>query len=140
MSEFDRLQRVKRFDLAVAVTTALLRVEVGTVDYITPEGENLGPCWVWTGSCCGETKRPNICIKGTTYYLARVVLSVTLRRPLKRKVVAAHKCDNGKCVRPGHLEEATQSKNLTDAWARGRRPKLLVEEKEDPKCRRRKAS
>lgn len=140
MSEFDRLQRVKRFDLAAAVAVALVRTEVQVDDFVTLDGDNLGPCWLWTGSCCGETKRPNICIRGVTYYLARVVLSVTPRRPLKRKVVAAHRCDNGRCIRPNHLEEATQSKNLTDARHRGRRPRLLAEEKEEPKCRRRKTS
>lgn len=32
-----------------------------------------------------------------------------------------HQCDNPKCVNPDHLEAGTQSQNIKDAFARGRK-------------------
>lgn len=37
-----------------------------------------------------------------------------------------HKCDNPKCVNPDHLEAGTQSQNILDAYARGRKPKTIT--------------
>lgn len=36
-------------------------------------------------------------------------------------LVVRHKCDNRRCVNPGHLEIGTHSDNLCDAFDRGRR-------------------
>jgi hypothetical protein len=88
-------------------------------------------CLEWTGAMGGTTKRPTVSFRGATHYAARIILANFLGRPLRRGMVAAHTCDNKKCLNELHLEEATESKNLTDAWRRGRRnqrPMLLSED------------
>lgn len=78
-------------------------------------------CWLWRGACAGASDRPCVWFRGRSVYVARLVLRVKLGRPLKPHLVAAHSCDNPLCVNPSHLSEATHSRNLRDAWARGRR-------------------
>lgn len=88
-----------------------------------------GDCLVWPGAIAGSG-RPCIRIGGKTYYCARVVLAVKLGRPLKRGKLAAHQCDNPKCLNPDHLDEESFSSNLQAAWSRRRRvcrPKLIAE-------------
>lgn len=78
-------------------------------------------CWVWLGGLAGARRRPRIRLDGKSIYVARWFLYLMLERPLKPKHCAAHHCDNGLCVNPNHLHEATPSDNLTQAYARGRR-------------------
>jgi hypothetical protein len=82
-------------------------------------------CLIWTaavgGRQGGDTGRPVIRIAGQTWYVARVMLERKLGRPLREDMVAAHTCDNGRCVEGEHLEEQTYSANLRAAWCRKRR-------------------
>lgn len=49
----------------------------------------------------------------------RVALALKLGRVPDGLVL--HSCDNARCVRPEHLSEGTQSRNLEECAARGRR-------------------
>lgn len=92
----------------------------------------VGECWEWTGGYGGGNRRngcpprPYCWWAGKTHLVARVVLCWQLGRLLQPDLLAGHTCDNPKCVRPDHLQENTYSQNLADAYARGRRPSLLV--------------
>ena len=78
-------------------------------------------CWEWMGGLAGARARPRVRINGQSHYVARLVLVCVLGRNLRRRHLASHTCDNGRCLRPKHLQEATASINLKDAWRRGRR-------------------
>lgn len=87
---------------------------------------DLGECWEWTGALSGKNSRsdggrPITRWRGVVVLVARLVLHWQLDRPLKKGRLAGHRCDNAQCVRPDHLEETTYTRNLIDAWARGRR-------------------
>jgi hypothetical protein len=87
--------------------------------YVKPEGD----CWIWLGGRAGATDRP--CVWNPwlqqSVYVSRMLLSIALDRTLRPGKLAGHRCDNGLCVNPLHLEEVTHSKNLADAYKRGRR-------------------
>ena len=112
---------MSRDDLETAVAEAY---DVSTaIRFILKVGrpEPATGCWEWNGALAGSTRRPSFWLRGRAVYVARLVLSLRLGRPLRRNLVAAHRCDNPCCVNPAHLDEATQSRNLRDAWTRGRR-------------------
>lgn len=110
-SKLRKLDRLRH----VIVTRVLPRTLLGG-----PKGD----CLVWQGATTGAgSGRPAIKIEGQTLYIARVVLAVKLGRGLKPGKVAAHECDFPLCVNEDHLEEATEGKNLRDAWRRSRRTK-----------------
>lgn len=90
----------------------------------------VGDCWEWQGSTSGAG-RPSVRVGPQVLYVARVVLMLTLGRKLKRGMVAAHSCDNARCIRPDHLAEENYTSNLRASYARKRRacrPKTLVED------------
>ena len=61
-------------------------------------------------------------IGGKNYYCHRLVLSSKLGVPYDElDGVTMHSCDNRKCINPDHLSLGTQSKNITDAFIRGRK-------------------
>lgn len=87
-------------------------------------------CWIWTRAI-NSGGRPVRKWAGAMVPVARWALSAALGRPLRDGMVAGHRCDRGQCVNPDHLEEISESQNLTDAWARGRRtaPKTFTSRK-----------
>lgn len=74
-------------------------------------------CWQWLGAC-----RPygqiNICGQQVRSHVASWWLH-TGARP-ETGVVVRHRCDNPKCVNPGHLLIGTQKDNIDDMWRRNR--------------------
>ena len=93
---------------------------------------NPGPegCWLWLGGVSGAG-RPSIRVGKRVLYVARVVLRLRLGRPIRSKMVAAHTCDQPRCVSPEHLREESYSQNLRASWARRRRacvPSTLTED------------
>lgn len=82
-------------------------------------------CWEWAGAVGGATRRPQIHWRGRTLYVARVVLAEKLGRPIRRRRLAVHSCDNGLCVNPAHLSEGSYSRNLSEAWDRLRRLRAI---------------
>lgn len=78
-------------------------------------------CWVWQGrlNSGGYAMFGNVRAN-------RKALMEKLGRTLVRKEVARHTCDRPECVNPEHLLPGTQSNNLDDAVARGRKKILEV--------------
>lgn len=64
--------------------------------------------------------RPEINIDGKRTIIARYILEKTLGRPILPNMVAMHLCDNGECINPNHIIEATQKENINDAERKGR--------------------
>lgn len=83
-------------------------------------GSLASPCWEWTGALNPRTGRPQMKWEGTVLTVARWALWRSLGRDLKPRRVAAHQCDNKRCVHPGHLAERTESVNMQEWWYRGR--------------------
>lgn len=91
-----------------------------------------GACWPWKGALTGKSKgsatggasgeRGSFKLKGKSTHAHKVAF-VIANGALPSGVVL-HECDNRVCCNPAHLEDGTQGKNLRDAYARGRRPKL----------------
>lgn len=86
-------------------------------------------CWVWISTHARHPRwRPIMKWDGKNVLVARLVLRWKLRRPLRPRLLAGHTCDNKNCVNPQHLQEITYTRNLQDAYARGRRaPKSFQE-------------
>jgi hypothetical protein len=77
-------------------------------------------CWEWTRAV-NSAGRPVMDYLGCIVPVARAALMLWKGAPLAPGMVAAHKCDNPRCVNPTHLEEISFSSNLCDAYRRGRR-------------------
>jgi hypothetical protein len=72
-------------------------------------------CWEWQK---GTVKGYGIfSINGTTYKAHRYAWFLAHGR--HSEMLVRHKCDNRKCVNPGHLEEGTNQDNMTDLVLRG---------------------
>lgn len=77
-----------------------------------------GGCWVWQG--CTVNGYGRVTIAGSSVYTHRLMLSVSLGRPLRAGEHACHRCDNPSCVRPSHLFVGTAASNGADMRRKGR--------------------
>ena len=80
--------------------------------------DSLDDCWEWQG----QVYRNGY---GRFNYkdnrkLAHRVMVMFCGKPLERKDVVCHTCDNRKCCNPAHLIVADQQYNMQDAWSKGR--------------------
>lgn len=98
-----------------------------------------GPgCWEWTGakspSGYGQIRKS----KNVLVTAHRLSYEIHYR-PIPDGLYILHKCDRPSCVRPSHLELGTPSKNIRDAFYRGRHNKRrLVSREEITNIRRRR--
>lgn len=90
------------------------------VDKNGPDG-----CWIWTGAATsggygqiysGEKKRGRAVLSLATH----VALAIDGRFKHGARNVAMHRCDNPRCVNPGHLRWGTVEENLRDCRRKGR--------------------
>jgi hypothetical protein len=86
--------------------------------------QELGPCWVWTGSTiAGKWKYGKIgsdkgC--GAAPLLAHRVSWEFVNGPIPEDTLLLHKCDNPGCVRLDHLFLGDHKANVDDMIAKGR--------------------
>jgi len=75
-------------------------------------------CWIWIGA-------KSYC-KGYGFYRTKRAHRIAYElwvNPIPDGLVVRHKCDNGLCVNPQHLEVGTQADNMRDKVERGRQAK-----------------
>lgn len=76
-------------------------------------------CWLWRRARMGEGYGM-LRIGRALHYAHRAVYRLFHGRIPKRALIC-HTCDTPACLRPGHLYAGSNSTNMRDAWARGRR-------------------
>ena len=76
-------------------------------------------CWLWLGSV---SNRYGELWDGRRNVRAHRYSFETFKRQLADGEVVCHKCDTPTCVNPEHLFAGTQSDNLLDCVAKGRKP------------------
>jgi len=86
----------------------------------TPAGEH--ECWNWQGAKTGKGYGViQEAGKGSRLLLAHRVSHEIHKGPVPDGLLVLHSCDNRLCVNPAHLSAGTQSQNILDAFARGRK-------------------
>jgi hypothetical protein len=76
-------------------------------------------CWEWTGSQL-RRRYGIFSFRGTNHYAHRTAWELAFG-PIPADKRVLHRCDNPPCCRPDHLFLGTQSENLLDMMAKGRR-------------------
>jgi HNH endonuclease len=79
-------------------------------------------CWIWQGRVKGKGYGSiGLGGAGAKDVLAHRVSYQIHKGGIPDGLIIMHKCDNPRCVNPDHLEAGTQSQNIKDAFARGRK-------------------
>lgn len=81
-------------------------------------------CWEFTGTL-DDKGYGRIKIKGKMRLAHRI--SFELRREPPGQLFVLHKCDNARCVNPGHLYLGDHDDNVRDRVARGRSARIVGE-------------
>lgn len=79
-------------------------------------------CWEWKAAMAGAHGRnPRGAIKknGKMFQAHRIAYEERFG-PIPGGLLVRHKCDNGLCCNPEHLETGTHQDNCDDMWRRGR--------------------
>ena len=82
-------------------------------------------CWIWPGNkTLSGYGKVNVRVDGAraprAYRLHRLALELKIKRLLKPKELACHRCDVPACLRPGHLYAGNSQDNMRDRDLRGR--------------------
>lgn len=78
-----------------------------------------GECWLWTGA---KTELGyGLFLDNRRRLRAHRVAYALTYGEFPDELVVCHRCDNPRCVRPNHLFLGTQTDNLADMTAKGRR-------------------
>lgn len=75
-------------------------------------------CWEWTSNI-GTTRTASLNVGGKLIKTSRLSYE-TWVGPIPEGLVVRHKCDNGPCINPEHLELGTMADNSRDMVERGR--------------------
>lgn len=76
-------------------------------------------CILWTGAR-HERGYGLVWFEGRKQRVSRVVFKVLKKRPLRRRELALHSCDNPPCFNPDHLHRGSHRRNMLECIARGR--------------------
>lgn len=79
---------------------------------------HLGNCWVWTGHRAKKMGYGQLSVNGKPVGAHRVAWELAHGKP--PAPMCLHRCDNGSCVRPGHLFEGSAQDNARDRVEKGR--------------------
>jgi hypothetical protein len=80
--------------------------------------DKIGRCWLWTGAS-DKDGYGTIRNVGKLCKAHRISWLLSFGDP--GKMFVCHRCDNPRCVRPGHLFLGTHTDNQRDAWSKGRK-------------------
>lgn len=89
---------------------------------------NVGPrkqCWTWKTKMGKRYAYFRVYRDGQCLFIGAHVVALTLKLGHDHFEVAAHSCDNMRCVNPEHLSAGTYSSNLVESWDRRRRGQLV---------------
>jgi hypothetical protein len=80
-------------------------------------------CWLWTGGSVnakgyGQIQQGG---KGSPHVSAHRLSYQIHKGEIPEGMVVMHSCDNPSCVNPDHLSVGTQSDNILDSFAKGRK-------------------
>lgn len=84
-------------------------------------------CWNWTGSLHPHTGYGYFRRQDGTRNMAHRAAYDMLVGEIPGKLKVLHRCDNPRCVRPGHLFLGTQRQNVMDCVMKGRNASKLKE-------------
>lgn len=92
-------------------------------------------CWEWTGGIVKDRGGyGRFHANGKSYRAHRISWQI-YRGKWPGELFVCHKCDNTKCVNPGHLFLGTTQDNMNDMKKKGRSPKLSGEKHPSVKLR-----
>lgn len=83
-----------------------------------------GECWIWTGRTTA-TGYGHFDIDGRVLRAHRFSFALSTGSPIPVGMSVCHRCDNRRCVRPGHLFLGSHVDNMRDMAAKGRAPARL---------------
>jgi hypothetical protein len=89
-------------------------------------------CWCWNargfsnGYAYFRYSRRLANGRRVSYHVGAHVMALLLKLGHDRFDVARHTCDRRRCCNPEHLVPGTHGDNLEDAYARGRRGRLIT--------------
>ena len=85
--------------------------------------EKTDDCWMWVGGSKSQNGYGMIQIDGkrSSKVLAHRLSYEIHKGVIPDGMVVMHNCDNPSCVNPDHLSLGTQSQNIIDAFAKGRK-------------------
>ena len=82
--------------------------------------EKTDGCWLWVGGSKSQKGYGKIEIKGKHKLAHRLSYEIH-KGPIPDGLLVMHSCDNPSCVNPDHLSVGTQSQNILEAFAKGRK-------------------